>query len=92
MPRFVQSLLALSSDRDTKTSIDCKSLVIAVCDFEFIFCLLLPKVIFSNMDSLWKVSAGTNADVIIAKIADSTITALGNCRNEESFKTCLVGS
>jgi hypothetical protein len=87
MPRIVQSLLTLSKDRDPKTYRDSKSLLIAICDFQFIFCLRVLKVILSNTDSLSKYLQGKDVDVITAKkTADSTIIALRKCRNEESFQ------
>ena len=59
----------------------------SICDFKFVFGLVVLKVILSNTDSLSKYLQGNNMDVITAKkTADATIETLSKCRNEESFQ------
>ena len=63
-----------------------KSLLISVCDFEFIFGLYLLKVIVLNTDTLSRYLQGKNIDVVIAQKANSVNVVLNVCRNEDSFK------
>ena len=87
MPRIIQALLTLSKDRDPKTYTDSMTLLNAICDFKFVFGLVVLKVILSNTDSLSKYLQGKNMDVITArKTAGATIETLTKCRNEESFQ------
>ena len=59
----------------------------SICDFKFVFGLVVLMVILSNADSLSKYLQGKNMDVIIAKkTADATMETLSKCRNEESFQ------
>jgi hypothetical protein len=88
MPRIIRALLSLSSDRDVKTYTDSNNLLNAICNFKFVFGLVVLRVILiSNTDSLSKYLQGKNVDVITAKeTADGTTEALTKCRNEESFQ------
>ena len=54
-------------DRDVKTYTDSNNLLNAICDFKFVFGLVVLKVILSNTDSLSKYLQGKNVDVIAAK-------------------------
>ena len=87
MPRIIRALLSLSSGRDVKTYTDSNNLLNAICDFKFVFGLVVLKVILSNTDSLSKYLQGKNVDVIAAKeTAEATMQTLTKCRNEESFQ------
>ena len=87
MPRIIRALLSLSSDRDMKTYTDSNNLLNAICNFKFVFGLVVLKVILSNTDSLSKYLQGKNVDVIAAKeTAEATMQTLTKCRNEESFQ------
>ena len=87
MPIIIRALLSLSSDRDVKTYTDSNNLLNAICDFKFVFGLVVLKVILSNTDSLSKYLQGKNVDVIAAKeTAEATMQTLNKCRNEESFQ------
>ena len=84
MPRIIRALLSLSSDRDVKTYTDSNNLLNAICDFKFVFGLVVRKVILSNTDSPSKYLQGKNVDVITAKeTAEATMQTLTKCRNEE---------
>ena len=90
MPRIIRTLLSLSSGRDVKTYTDSNNLLNAICDFKFVFSLVVRKVIRSNTDSLSKYLQGKNVDVIAAKeTAEATMETLTKCRNEESFQMPL---
>ena len=54
MPKIIRALLSLSLDRDVKTYTDSSNLLNAICDFQFVFGLVVLKVILSNTDSLSK--------------------------------------
>ena len=88
MERIVKALLTLSSDKDPETYSESRALLIAICDWEFIFGLCLLKVILSNTSSLSRYLQGKTVDVISARRnADMTIQTLRQCRNEESFNS-----
>jgi hypothetical protein len=73
--------------RDVKTYTDSNNLLNAICDFKFVFGLVVLRVILSNTDSLSKYLQGKNVDVITAKeTADGTMEALTKCWNEEYFQ------
>lgn len=79
-------LLKLAADRDAKTYSDSCSLLNAICDFEFVFGLVLLKVILSNTSNLSSYLQGKRVDVINArKTTESTIQVLSDCRSEEGF-------
>lgn len=87
LPRIIRALLSLSSDHDARTYTDSNNLLNAICDFKFVFGLVVLRVILSNTDGLSKYLQGKNVDVIAAKkTAEATIEALTKCRNEESFQ------
>ena len=84
--RIIRTLLSYCDDRDPKLYTDSNTLLSSICDFKFVFGLILLKVVLSNTDSLSKYLQGKNMDVITAKkTADSTIATLQKCRNEEGF-------
>lgn len=56
-------LLKLAADRDAKTYSDSRSLLNAICDFEFVFGLVLLKVILSNTSNLSSYLQGKRVDV-----------------------------
>ena len=86
MPQIIKVLLKLANDRDSKTYSDSRSLLRAICDFEFVFGLVLLNVILSNTSTLSSYLQGKRVDVITArKTADATIETLNGCRNEECF-------
>ena len=86
MPKIIEALLTLSKDRDPKTYSDSNSLLRSICDFQFVFGLVVLKVILSNTDGLSRYLQGKKMDVVTAKkTADAVIKTLSGCRNEESF-------
>ena len=87
MSKIVKALLILANDKDKKTYTDSRALVNAVCDFEFVFGLIVLKMILLNRNSLSKYLQGKEVDVITAKRnADLTMKTLRNCRNEKSYE------
>ena len=52
--RIVQALISCSDDRDPTTYTDSNALLNSICDFNFVFGLLLLRVVLSNTDSLSK--------------------------------------
>lgn len=86
VPRIVEALVTLSKDRDPKTYNESNSLLHSICDFEFVYGLMVLKLILSNTDSLSRYLQGEQMDVITAKkTADAVVKTLSNCRDEESF-------
>ncbi|KAK6191009.1 hypothetical protein SNE40_002759 [Patella caerulea] len=87
LPRIMKALLQLAKDRDAKTYTDSRALLNAVCDFDFMFGLVVLKVILSNTSSLSSYLQCKSIDVISAKKnADSTIATLQKCRNDQHFE------
>ncbi|XP_015750834.1 PREDICTED: uncharacterized protein LOC107330786 [Acropora digitifera] len=86
VPRIMEALVTLSKDRDPKTYSESNSLLHSICDFEFVYGLMVLKLILSNTDNLSRYLQGEQMDVITAKkTADAVVKTLSNCRNEESF-------
>lgn len=86
IPKIIKALLALSRDRDPKTYNDSNSLLYAMCDFQFVFGLMVLKAILSNNDALSRYLQGKKMNVVTArKTADAVIKTLSGCRNQESF-------
>ena len=86
MPKIIEALLTLSKDRDPNTYNDSNSLLRSICDFQFVFGLVVLKVILSNTDGLSRYLQGKKMDVVTAKkTADAVIKTLSGCRNEETF-------
>ena len=87
MPKIIKALLILTKDKDTKMYMDSVAILNAICDFEFVFGLILLKVILSNTSSLSNYLQGKGVDVITAKRnADLTINTLRKCRNVKNFE------
>ena len=85
--RIVLAVISYSKDRDPKTYTDSNALLNSICAFDFVFGLLLLKVVLSNTDSLSKYLQNKNMDVTTAKkTADSTIKTLEGCRYEKCFQ------
>ena len=86
MPKIIEALLSLWKDRDPKTYNDSNSLLRSICDFQFVFGLVVLKVILLNTDGLSGYLQGKKMDVVTAKkTADAVIKTLSGCRNEEIF-------
>ena len=65
----VETLIVLVDDRDPKTSQESYSLLIALCDFEFIFGLVTLHMILANTASLSAYLQGKDVDVVHAREA-----------------------
>ena len=87
VPRIMEGVVTLSKDRDLKTYNESNSLRHSICDFKFVYGLMVLKLILSNTDTdLSRYLQGEQMDVITAKkTADAVVKTLSNCRNEESF-------
>ena len=86
VPRIMEGVVTLSKDRDLKTYNESNSLLHSICDFQFVYGLMVLKLILSNTDDLSRYLQGEQMDVITAKkTADAVVKTLSNCRNEESF-------
>ena len=82
----MEALVTLSKDRDPKTYNKSNSLLRSICDFEFVYGLMVLKLILSNTDNLSRYLQGEQMNVITAKTtADAVVKTLSNCRIEESF-------
>ena len=89
--RIVQALITCSDDRDPKTYTDSNAFLNSICAFDFVFGLLLLKVVLSNTDSLSKYLQSKNMDVATAKkTANSKIKTLEGCRDEKCFQMLWV--
>ncbi|XP_066969198.1 zinc finger MYM-type protein 1-like [Macrobrachium rosenbergii] len=84
--RILLALIELSKEKDAKTSVDAKSLVKAMLEFQFILGLHTLKVIFSNTNALARYLQGHDVDMMTAKITyDATLETLKKCREEDMF-------
>ncbi|RMX59097.1 hypothetical protein pdam_00009760 [Pocillopora damicornis] len=82
----MEALVTSSKDRDPKTYNESNSLLHSICDFEFVYGLMVLKLILSNTDNSSRYQQGEQMDVITAKkTAHAVVKTLSNCRNEESF-------
>ena len=62
------------------------SLLHSICDFKFVYGLMVLKLILSNNDNLSSYLQGEKMDVITAKkTADAVVKTLSDCRNEEMW-------
>ena len=87
MPKIVKALLILADNNDPKTYAGSTALLNAICDFQFVFGLLLLKVILLNTSSLSRYLQGKRMDVITARRnADLTTKTFSNRRNEDNFE------
>ena len=83
MPKIIDALIRLSGDKDPNTYRDNNSLLHSICDFRFVFGLMLLKIILSNTDGLSRYLQGEKMDVVMAKkTVDAVVETLSN---EESF-------
>ena len=86
VPKIIEALLSLSKDRDPKTYNDSNSLLNSICDFRFVFGLMVLKVILSNTDGLSRYLQGKQMDVVTAKRSvGGVIKTLSGCRTQENF-------
>ncbi len=67
MPTIVNSLLFLTDDIYAKKYDDSTGLVDAICQFGFVFALMILKEILSNTSVLSRYLQGKNADIINTK-------------------------
>ncbi|CAH3181786.1 unnamed protein product, partial [Porites lobata] len=67
LERIVKALLVLSTDKDVKTYSESRSLLHAICDFQFILGLCVLKIILSNTSSLSAYLQGKTVDVVTAR-------------------------
>ena len=79
MPKIIDALIRLSGDKDPKTYRDSNSLLHSICDFPFVFGLMLLKNNLSNTDGLSRYLEDGK------KTVDAVVETLNKCRNEESF-------
>ena len=91
VPKIMKALLTLSRDRDPKTYNDSNSLLHSMCDFQFVFGLVVLRVILSNSDNLSRYLQGKKMDVVTAKkTVDAVIKTLNNCRKYQ--ESCYHGA
>ena len=84
MPKIIDALIRLSGDKDPKTYRGSNSLLHSICDFRFVFGLMLLKIILSNTDGLSRYLQGEKMDVVTAKkTVDAVVETLSKRRNEE---------
>ncbi|CAL4240950.1 unnamed protein product [Meganyctiphanes norvegica] len=76
LERIVKALLTLSKDKDVKTYNDSRSLLLSICDFDFIIGLCVLKVILLNTSSLSSYLQGKNIDVLNARRNASSLLKL----------------
>ena len=74
VPRITEALVTLSKDCDPKTYSESNSFLHSICDFEFVYGLMVLKLILSNTDNLSRYLQGEQMDVITAKkTADAVV-------------------
>ena len=79
------SSLTLKRSR-SKTYNDSNSLLNSICDFRFVFGLMVLKVILSNTDGLSRYLQRKQMDVVTARRSvDGVIKTLSGCRTQENF-------
>ena len=85
LERIVKALLVLSTDKDVKTYSESRSLLHAICDFQFILGLCVLKIILSNTSSLSAYLQGKTVDVDTARrnanLTLETLRSCGSCVN-----------
>ena len=52
VPRIMEGVVILSKDRDLKTYNESNSILHSICDFKFVYGLMVLKLILSNTDNL----------------------------------------
>lgn len=83
---ITKAFVDLAKDKDANTSSDANLLLNAICCFEFVLCIVVLKIILSNVNALGRYLQSSSMDVISAsKMADGTITALQSCCNDKNF-------
>ena len=79
VPRIMEGVVTLSKDRDLKTYNESNSLLHSICDFKFVYGLMVLKLILSNTDNLSRYLQGEQMDVITAKkTANAVVKTLSN--------------
>ena len=87
LPRIICCLWSIVQECDSKSSAEAKSLLIAVCDFEFILGLEILMIILPSTSRLSSYIQGISVDIRkVRQNADLVITTLEGCRNEKSFE------
>ena len=61
---ITKALLELKDLKDSKTSSNAKSLLIATCDFEFVLCIVILKIILSNVNALCRYLQRSTMDAV----------------------------
>ena len=88
---MVKTLLQLVEDQDPNTSQESYPLLIAICDFEFLFGLETLQMKLSITSSLSSYRQGKDVDVIKAReCAMSTKDCLKKCRDDASFEEIWI--
>ena len=67
VPRIMEGVVTLSKDHDIKTYNESNSRLHSICDFKFVYGLMVLKLILSNTDNLSRYLQGEKMDVITAK-------------------------
>ena len=84
---ILKALLVLTDNSDPSCYNESSSLVRAKWNFDFVFGLLILRLILSSTDALSRYLQGKDKDVITAKrTADAVVLTLRGCRNEERFE------
>eukprot|EP00795_Rhopilema_esculentum_P014860 gene14860-5984_t len=87
IPVILKALLIFTDNSDPSCYNESSSLVQAICNFDFVFGLLILRLILSSTDALSRYLQRKDIDVITAKrTADAVVLTLSGCRNEESFE------
>lgn len=82
----MEVLVILLKDCDFKIYNESNLFFYLICDFQFVYGLMVLKFILFNIDNLSRYLQGEQMDVIIVKkIVDVVVKILSNCCNEESF-------
>ena len=77
--RIVRALKHFTNEKDAKTRVNDKGLLVCMVDFKFVLALQILKVIFSNTNAL-SAYLQEKIDVVVAKsTANATIETLANC-------------
>ena len=84
---ILKALLLLTDNSDPSCYNESSSLVRAICNVDFVFGLLILRLILSSTDALSRYSQGKDKDVITAKrTAAAVVLTIRGCRTEESFE------
>jgi hypothetical protein len=66
MSKIIKALVTFANDKGKKTYTDSRALMNAICDFEFVFGVILLKIILLNTNSLSRYLQAKGIDVITA--------------------------